>query len=95
MKLITAVSPQRYRAHLVAGTPISPLSSQAILAILSSSEDADSDEPNVFQELGLLRSVALKVQESVASDKPVIGRPAREARDIIKSLEDDDVQGIF
>jgi hypothetical protein len=74
------------------------LSSQTILAVLSQDEDyIDSlkQQPNLFQELGLLRSVAQKVQESVASDKPIIGRPAREARDILKTLDDEALQGFF
>jgi len=84
------------QAHLVSGTPPSPMSSHAILAVLSQHEDSDrSGEPNLFQELSLLRHVAQKVLESVASDKPIIARPAREARDILKALGDDSLQGLF
>lgn len=84
-------------AHLVSGTPISPLSSQIILAVVSPSESDSSSapHPNLFQQLSLLRSVAQKVQESVGSDKPIIARPAREARDILKGLDDDSLQGLF
>jgi hypothetical protein len=68
------------------------------LAVLSQHEDFDhssTQQPNLFQELSLLRSVAQKVQESVASDKPIIGRPAREARDILKAMDDESLQGLF
>jgi len=83
------------RAHLVSGTSLSPLSSQTILAVLSQHGDSPIEKPNLFQELSLLRSVAQKVQESVASDKPIIARPAREAREILKTLDDDSLQGLF
>lgn len=57
--------------------------------------DSPVSEPNLFQKLSLLRSVAQKVQESVASDKPIIGRPAREARDLLKEMDDESLQGLF
>ncbi|KAF7965509.1 hypothetical protein HWV62_43100 [Athelia sp. TMB] len=82
-------------AYLVGGTQLSTLSSQAILAVLSESEESESRESNVFQQIGKLRDVALKVKESAASDKPNIGRPAREARELLKGLGDDDINGIF
>lgn len=84
--------------YLSAGTPPSVLSSQCILAVLSPDEDflpGNAETPNVFMTLGVLRTVAQKVQESIASDKPSISRPAREARDILKALEDDALQGLF
>ena len=76
---------------------MSALSSQTILAVLSQYEDSDhsASQTNLFQKLSLLRSVAQKVQESVASDKPIIGRPAREARDILKTIDDESLQGLF
>lgn len=74
---------------------MSTLSSQAILAILADAEESESKDPNVFTQLGQLREVAVKVKESAASDKPNIGRPAREARELLKSLEDDDLLGVF
>ena len=70
------------------------MSSQTILAILSVSEDGEMNE-NLLQDLSLLRSVAQKVKESTASDKPIISRPAREARDILKEMDDDDLHGLF
>jgi len=57
-----------------------------------------SDElngPNLFQKLKLMRRVTQKILESAASDKPFIARPAREARDIIKQLDDDTLVGLF
>jgi len=50
---------------------------------------------NLLQDLSLLRSVAQKVKESAASDKPIISRPAREARDILKEMDDEDLHGLF
>lgn len=50
---------------------------------------------SLLQDLSLLRSVAQKVQESAASDKPIIARPAREARDILKEMDDEDLHGFF
>jgi hypothetical protein len=98
--LIYSSGPHLYcfRGYLVSGTPPSSISSQTILAVLSQHEDFDhssTQQPNLFQELSLLRSVAQKVQESVASDKPIIGRPAREARDILKAMDDESLQGLF
>ncbi|CAK5273992.1 unnamed protein product [Mycena citricolor] len=72
-------------SYLVGGTPATIMSSYTILALLSA-EDA---EENVFQTLGLLKSVAQKVQESAASDRIFVARPAREARDLLKALEED------
>jgi len=84
--------------YLVSGTPLSPISIQSILAVLSPHEDFDhssTQQMSLFQRLSLLRSVAQKVQESVASDKPIIGRPAREAREILKTMDDESLQGLF
>jgi hypothetical protein len=83
------------RTYLVTGTPPSAISSHTILAVLTPNEDAATDGPNLFQKLSLLRSVAQKVAESVAIDKPAISRPAREARDILKELDDESILGIF
>ena len=70
------------------------MSSQTILAILSVSEDGEMNE-NLLQDLSLLRSVAQKVKESAASDKSIIARPAREARDILKEMNDEALRGLF
>lgn len=77
------------------GTPLSVLGSQVTLAALSPPEDGDADTPNVFDKLSLLRNVAKKVLESVASDKPSVSRPARESRELLKTLREDELQGIF
>jgi len=82
------------RSYLVAGTPPSVLSSQIMLAVVEVDDDED-EGPNLFQKLGLMRKVAKKALESAASDKPFIARPAREARDCIKSLQDDTLAGLF
>ncbi|OCH93463.1 ARM repeat-containing protein [Obba rivulosa] len=82
-------------AHLIAGTPPSSLSSRSILAALSRDDEAQSEQPNIFKRLGVLRSIAQKVQESIASERPSTVRPAREARDILKASADEDLQGVF
>lgn len=73
-------------AYLLAGTPPSPLSSHCIVATLSQSEGARKGV-DFFEQLGVWQSVVQKVQESVGTDRPTISRPAREARDLINSLE--------
>ncbi len=84
------------RAYLVAGTPQSALASHCIRAVVVPDDDDDIVEgPNVFQQLGLLRKVAQKAQESAANEKQSIARPAREARDALKALGDDALQGLF
>ncbi|KAJ8518630.1 hypothetical protein ONZ45_g4322 [Pleurotus djamor] len=84
------------RSNLLSGTP-SVLSSRMIVTVLSPYDDEDEahDTTNVFQSLGVLRSVAQKVQESVGNEKSSIARPAREARDLLKEIDDDDLRGLF
>jgi hypothetical protein len=77
------------------GTPPSVISSQVILAVVSLDDDVEVDDGNLFQKLNVLRGVTQKVLESAASDKPFVSRPAREARDIIKQLDDDSLLGLF
>ncbi|KAG9312354.1 hypothetical protein JVU11DRAFT_7674 [Chiua virens] len=90
----------RVSTYLVSGTPPSALSSHAILAVLEP-EDADERvEPDetVFAKLGVLRSVALKVKESVANERPAISRPARDAREILKEMAmdgEESLVGVF
>lgn len=83
--------------HLVAGTEQTVISAHVILAVLTIDEDDDSDdeEQNLFQKLSLIRSVAQKVQESAANEKPSIARPSREARDLLKDLDDENLDGLF
>lgn len=85
-------------AYLVSGTPPSTLASQTILTVLSpDSEDYPEPADTLFAKLGLLRSVALKVKESAANERPAISRPAREARDILKNMgaSEESLAGIF
>ncbi|KAG6915850.1 hypothetical protein DXG01_009609 [Tephrocybe rancida] len=83
-------------SHLVVGTPQTMLGAHIILAVLTPDDDDDDDEqPNLFQKLSLLRSVAQKVLESIGNEKPVIARPSREARDLLKELEDESLDGLF
>ncbi|RDX47550.1 ARM repeat-containing protein [Lentinus brumalis] len=82
--------------HLVAGTPQSVLASHCIRAVVSPDDEEDeTDGPNVFQKLGVLKKVAQKALESAANEKPSIARPAREARDALKASGDDALQGLF
>jgi len=82
-------------SHLVVGTPPSVISSQVILAVVSVDDDEEVVDNNLFQDLKVLRRVTQKVLESAASDKPFVSRPAREARDIIRQLDDDSLLGLF
>ncbi|KAJ7066647.1 armadillo-type protein [Mycena amicta] len=75
-------------SYLVGGTPPSIIASQTILAVVTPDEDAEA-EPNLFQKLSLMKAVSLKIKESLGSDKPFITRPSREARDLLKMLEDE------
>ncbi|KXN82440.1 Translational activator gcn1 [Leucoagaricus sp. SymC.cos] len=84
-------------AHLSSGTPPSVLSSHVLRAILS--PDDGFEDPvgsmNLFQKLDILRTVAQKTLESAANEKPIISRPAREARDALKGLDDPSLRGLF
>ncbi|THH11230.1 hypothetical protein EW146_g8121, partial [Bondarzewia mesenterica] len=74
--------------YLAAGTTPSVLSSHCILAVLSSADEDEGavvDVPSVFPDL---RSIAQKVQESIGTEKPSIARPVREAKDLLKRLDD-------
>lgn len=85
-------------AYLSAGTPPTVLGSHCILAVVSPDDEfhsGDDDAPNVFQQLDVLRTVAQKVKESTSSDKLSVARPAREAREALKLLDDDALQGVF
>lgn len=69
----------------MAGTPPSTLSSKAILAVLSPLDDWKVDGPlDLFEKLAVTKSIAQKVQESASNERPLIARPAREARDLLK-----------
>lgn len=71
------------------------MASHTIVAVLTPDEENHNSGPNLFQKLSLLRNVAQKVQESAANDKPFIARPAREARELLKELDDESLQGFF
>ncbi|KAG6864935.1 hypothetical protein C0991_006286 [Blastosporella zonata] len=81
-------------SHLIAGTPQTMLGAHIILAVLSPDNEGDV-QPNLFQKLSLLRNVAQKVLESIGNEKPSIARPSREARDLLKELEDENLDGLF
>ncbi|KAH9944598.1 armadillo-type protein [Amylocystis lapponica] len=84
--------------YLVGGTSPSVLSSHCLQALVVPDEETqptDGEHVNVIKTLGLLRSLAQKVQESIASEKPSISRPAREAREVLKAMDDDTLHGLF
>ncbi|KAA1470496.1 ARM repeat-containing protein [Dentipellis sp. KUC8613] len=73
--------------YLIGGTPPSVLSSRCILAVLSGDEDTPHLEiPHVFQPV--IQGINQKIQESIGTDKPNIARPAREARDLLKKMDE-------
>lgn len=81
-----------FRSHLVEGTPATVLGSNITSAVLS----ADGPEQrDLFQEMGLLRSVAKKVLENIGSDKHSISRLSRESRDLLRASQEDELQGVF
>ncbi|TFK45118.1 armadillo-type protein [Crucibulum laeve] len=82
-------------SHLVSGTSINVLSAHIALAVLAPDEDSEQNEPNLFQKLGVLRVVAQKVLEAAGNEKPNIARPSREARDVLRELDDESLQGLF
>lgn len=66
------------------------LSSHSILAVLSSDEDDESsssdEQPNLFEQLDVMSSIARKVQESISVDRPSISRPCREAKELLSNF---------
>lgn len=71
------------------------LAAHIALAVLTPDEEAEAKQPNLFQKLSLVRTVAQKVLESIGNEKPSIARPSREARDLLKELEDESLDGLF
>jgi hypothetical protein len=59
------------------------ISSRVVLAVLEAASEDPSGGPNLFENVGLLASVAAKVNESCTSDRSNIARPAREARELL------------
>ena len=71
----------------MAGTPTSVLASHSILALLTADNDAPLDTvPGPFRSI--LPSIARKIQESIGTEKPNIARPAREAKELLRNLDD-------
>ncbi|KAK7051190.1 translational activator of GCN4 [Paramarasmius palmivorus] len=69
--------------YLISGTPPSVVSSHVLLGVIESA--ADTGEETIFEKLGLMASVAQKVQESASHERLDIGRPAREARELLRA----------
>lgn len=92
MGLVLALLMTNYRSHLVEGTTATVLGSIITCAVLSAD---DPQQSGLFQEMGLLRSVAKKVLENIGSDKHSISRFSRESKDLLKVLHEDDLQGVF
>ena len=75
------------RTYLVAGTPTSVLASHSILALLTADNGGPRETvPELFRPI--LPSVARKIQESIGTEKPNIARPAREAKELLRKLDD-------
>lgn len=85
--------------YFVSGTVPSALAPHAILAVLVPDEEALHDPSDtVFAKLGLLRSIALKVKESVVNERSAISKPAREVREVLKGMAaqgEESLVGIF
>ncbi|KAL1405501.1 translational activator of GCN4 [Vanrija albida] len=64
--------------YLAAPTPPAPLVSTCIASLIENAPDA-------FYELDVVEDIVRKVQASVSSDIGVIARPAREARDLMRT----------
>lgn len=77
------------RTYLVAGTPTGVLASHSILALLTADNGDPLDTvPEPFLRVPILPSIARKIQESIGTEKPNIARPAREAKEILRRLDD-------
>ncbi|CAE6499296.1 unnamed protein product [Rhizoctonia solani] len=79
-------------AHILANTPTSPLASQLLLALVQ-------DSPQTLITFKCAPSAVKKVVQSIGTDQPSVARPAREARDVLKTLpvwkDDAAVQAAF
>ncbi|KAG8757117.1 translational activator of GCN4 [Ceratobasidium sp. 428] len=79
-------------AHILANTPISPLASQLLLAVVQNS-------PQTLVTFKCAASAVRKVVQSIGSDQPNVARPAREAKDVLKNSppwkDDQSVQAAF
>ncbi|KAI9508386.1 ARM repeat-containing protein [Russula earlei] len=75
------------RTYLMAGTPPSVLASHCIVALLATDTGAPpTTVPRPFQTV--LPSIAQKIKESIGTEKPNIARPAREAKELLRNLDD-------
>ncbi len=83
--------------QILYNTPASVISSHTLIAVVSPDEEGDSPtgEETLFQKLGLMRSVAQKMVESVGNEKPFIARPAREARGALRYIDDESLRGLL
>jgi len=79
-------------SHLVAGRMPHALTSHMLA-------EATANSPQVFYSLRCAMPVVRQVLASVSSDNPAISRPAREARENLKTrppwVDDDTVQAVF
>lgn len=68
--------------------PLLALASHTTLAILQHDGGDEQVQPEKmpFGKQGVLCSTALKVKESVVNEWPVILRPARDTREILKEM---------
>jgi len=71
----------------MAGTPPSALASHSIVALLTTDTGSPpTTVPGPFRSV--LPSIAQKVKESIGTEKPGIARPAREAKELLRNLDD-------
>jgi hypothetical protein len=82
----------KFRSHLVEGTPATVLGSIVTSTVLSAE---DPEKRELFRELGLLRTIAKKVLDNIGSDKYSISRFSRESKELLKALQEDELQGVF
>lgn len=81
-----------HRSQILQGTPTSILCSQIILCTIE-------EAPKLFYALDCVPSVLRKIVESIGETAPSISRPAREAKELTKSVppfcDDDAVHSTF
>jgi hypothetical protein len=63
------------------------LASHSILALLTTDDGTPiATVPEPFRSI--LPNIARKIQESIGTEKPNISRPAREAKELLRKLDD-------
>lgn len=86
------ITHNKFRSYLVEGTPATVLGSIVTSTVLSAE---DPEKRDLFRELELLRTIAKKVLDNIGSDKHSISRLSRESKELLKALQEDELQGVF